>query len=255
MTNRTTSHCALIVAHGQPSDPAPAEAELAAFAREVAADLPGWHVASATLAQPGRIAAALAEFGPGASVQVYPMFMADGWFTRVALPERLEAAAPGAEHPVLTPFGLDPALVDVATAAVGAAIAQAGRTAAQAELLLAAHGSFKSPAPAAVATAFGAALGQRTGLASLATGFIDQAPQIAAVGAGMMAGMKAGQGDRFRLCLPFFAAAGGHVEDDLPAALAAAGFDGRVLPPLGRLPGAAGVVAAALRRSGTQAGA
>ena len=41
---------ALIVAHGQPSDPAPAEMELAAIAAAVAAHLPNWNITSATLA-------------------------------------------------------------------------------------------------------------------------------------------------------------------------------------------------------------
>ena len=47
---------ALIVAHGQPSDPAPAAAALEALAVRVAAHLPGWQVDAATLAQPGRLA-------------------------------------------------------------------------------------------------------------------------------------------------------------------------------------------------------
>ncbi|TKA94316.1 cobalamin biosynthesis protein CbiX, partial [Cereibacter changlensis] len=42
---------ALIVAHGQPSDPAPAAAEIAALAAKVAVHLAGWQVGSATLAE------------------------------------------------------------------------------------------------------------------------------------------------------------------------------------------------------------
>ena len=97
---------ALIVAHGQPSDPGPAEAEIAALAARVAARLPGWSVRSATLAAEGALAAAVAGEGP---IVVYPLFMADGWFTQTHLPARL-AAAGAADARLLAPFGLDPAV-------------------------------------------------------------------------------------------------------------------------------------------------
>ena len=54
---------AIIVSHGQPSDPDPAEAELARFAGRVAEALPGWHVGSATLAKPGALDTALSAAG------------------------------------------------------------------------------------------------------------------------------------------------------------------------------------------------
>ena len=102
---------ALIVAHGQPSDPEPAEADLARLAAQVAALLPGWTVASATLAAPDALRRALAALGPEG--RVFPLFMAGGWFTRVHLPARL-AAAGAAGWQVLEPLGCDPALHDLA---------------------------------------------------------------------------------------------------------------------------------------------
>ena len=71
---------ALIVAHGQPSDPAPAEAALAALAARVQAHLPARSVGSATLAAPGALETALNRLAPGGAV--YPFFMADGIFVR-----------------------------------------------------------------------------------------------------------------------------------------------------------------------------
>jgi sirohydrochlorin ferrochelatase len=50
------------------------------------------------------------------------------------------------------------------------------------------------------------------------------------------------------VCLPFFAAEGGHVSDDIPAALAEAGFQGRVLPPVGLDARVSGIIAAAIAR-------
>jgi len=55
-----TDSSAIIVSHGQPSEPEVAEDELARFAAEVSPHLPGWRLQAATLAQPGALDAALA---------------------------------------------------------------------------------------------------------------------------------------------------------------------------------------------------
>lgn len=172
-------------------------------------------------------------------VLIFPMFMADGWFTRSELPRRLaEAGLPPARMRLLAPFGTDPAAIDLAEAVLRAAVAERGWRLAETHLLLAAHGSFRSPAPAAVARRVARVLVDRLRPASLATGFIDQAPQVAAI---------AGELPAPALCLPFFALAGGHVEEDLPAALASAAFPGVLLPPLGQAEVAPTLVARALR--------
>jgi sirohydrochlorin ferrochelatase len=224
---------ALVVAHGQPSDPEPPEAEIAALAARVAAHLPGWRVLAATLASEPALRRAVAEAG-GQPVIVYPLFMADGWFTQTHLPQRLAAAGAGAVT-VLAPFGLDPAVQDL-TVDLARAAAAGGAT----ELLLAAHGSFRSLAPAAVAQAMAAKIRAGTGLARVETGFIDQKPRVAEVARSL--GPRA-------VCLPFFAARGGHVIDDLPRALAEAGFSGDLLAPVGLDPRVPGLIAAALQAS------
>ncbi len=232
---------ALIVSHGQPSDPAPAEAEIAALAARVQALMPDWHVASATLATPGALAEQIAH--AGAQGLVYPLFMADGWFTRNHLPERL-AQAGGAAWQVLDPFGIDDAVQRLTITLAREAAAQRGLSPAQTALLLAAHGSFKSPAPARVAQAMAARLASETGFARVETAFIDQSPRIAQAAATFPSGA---------LVLPFFAARGGHVTDDLPAALAEAGFDGTLLDPVGLDARVPGLIAAALRAAAGQA--
>ncbi|WP_164738232.1 CbiX/SirB N-terminal domain-containing protein [Frigidibacter oleivorans] len=179
-------------------------------------------------------------------VLIFPMFMADGWFTRSELPRRLaEAGLPPARMHLLAPFGTDPAAIDLAEAVLRAAVAERGWRLAETHLLLAAHGSFRSPAPAAVARRVARVLVDRLRPASLATGFIDQAPQVAAI---------ARECPAPALCLPFFALAGGHVEEDLPAALASAGFPGTLLPPLGQAEEAPALVARALRAAVAAAG-
>ena len=228
-----TRPVAVIVAHGQPSDPGPAEAEIAALAARVAAELPGWSLRSATLAQEDALARAL----DGAdNAFVYPLFMADGWFTQTHLPARL-AAASGARITQVPPFGLDPAVQALTLTLALEAAAAAGRAPQDTEILLAAHGSFRSPAPAAVARAMAQLLADQGGFRRVETGFIDQDPQIATVAKSFGPGA---------LCLPFFAARGGHVIDDLPEALAEAGFTGRLLDPVGLDSRVPGLIAAAL---------
>ncbi len=201
---------ALIVAHGQPSDPLPAAAELDRLAQRVAAHLPGWQVTAATLAEPGALARATGSLAPGV---VFPLFMAAGWFTRTAIPARLaEAGAVGWR--ILPPFGAAETVQALAVTLV--------RESGGDQVLLAAHGSFKSPEPSRIAQALAGRIVAETGLPAKAA-FIDQSPQLAeARGYGPGA-----------VCLPFFAMAGGHVLDDLPAALAEARFPGRLLPALG----------------------
>lgn len=222
---------ALIVAHGQPSDPAPAAAEIAALAARVADLLPGWRVLSATLASEDGLRAAVATLS-GAPVLVYPLFMADGWFTETHLPVRL-AAAGLSDGVQLAPFGLDPGVQALALRLATGAKA-AGATA----LILAAHGSFRSDAPARVARDLAARIAAATGLERVEAGFIDQSPRIAEVAAGM---------PRSAACLPYFAARGGHVTEDLPRALAEGGFAGPLLPPVGADPDVPALIAAALR--------
>lgn len=229
-----TRQIGVIVAHGQPSDPGPAEAEIAALAARVAAALPDWSVRSATLAQEDALVRAL----DGADhAIVYPMFMADGWFTQTHLPARL-AAAGGARITQVLPFGLDPAVQALTVTLALEAAAAAGRAPQDMEILLAAHGSFRSPAPAAVARTMALQLATRGGFRRVEAGFIDQDPQIATVA------KVFGDG---ALCLPFFAARGGHVIDDLPEALAEAQFTGRLLDPVGLDSRVPGLIAAAFR--------
>ncbi|MDZ7906146.1 MAG: CbiX/SirB N-terminal domain-containing protein [Cypionkella sp.] len=226
---------ALIVAHGQPSDPAPAGFELAQLAQAVAQYAPARRIGAATLAEDGALAAALEDLGPRGLV--FPMFMAGGWFTRVALGERLRHAAGGQGWQVLEPFGCEASLHELARDVVAEALT--GQDLSRAEVLVAAHGSFKSSAPADVAQAVAATLRRDLGLARVDVAFIDQKPQLRDA-----TGFGAGA-----ICLPFFAANGGHVTTDLPRALAEARFGGRVLPPIGLHPNVPALIAAALGRA------
>lgn len=216
---------ALIVAHGQPSDPGPAGRAVDALAAKVAVQLPGWQVAGATLAEPGALADRLGALGQGV---VYPLFMACGWFTQGQLPDRMAAAGATRGWRIAAPFGCDAAVQDLALELAMAADA--------ADVVLAAHGSGRSDRPAAIAHALALRIAGATGRPARAA-FIDQAPRLAD-----LTGLAPGG-----VCLPFFALPGGHVTEDLPRALAEAGFVGRILPPVGSDARVPGLIAAAIR--------
>jgi sirohydrochlorin cobaltochelatase len=205
---------------------------MAALADRVAAHLPGWRIRAATLAAPGALAGALAEIG--GQPLVYPFFMTDGWFVSVNLPRRLaEAGAPDCR--ILRPFGLDPRIPRLMLDHAVAASHEAGLQAAATTLLVAAHGSPGDPRPKRATEAVAGVLRDSGRFAQVVTGYVDEAPGIE----------EAARGARSGLCLPFFVASNGHVRNDVPEALAAAGYTGRLLPPIGASSAVPAMIAAA----------
>ena len=223
---------ALIVAHGQPSDPEPAEVALAQLAARVQARMPDCRIGSATLAAPGSLEAALDSLGEGSVI--YPHFMSDGWFVRSALTKRV------GDRPVriLQPLGLDPQLVPVAARAVADAIQSAGWRSSSTRILLAAHGSENGPAAAASARAFAQGLAEALPCGGIDVAFVEETPFLTE-----MAAEISGR----TTCLPSFAMEGEHVREDVTATLRNAGFTGPILPALGQCPGISVVIANAMR--------
>lgn len=222
---------ALIVAHGQPSAPGPAAAELAALARKVADLAPGWRIEGATLADPGAVERAADRLGPAL---VLPFFMADGWFTRSLLPERL-AGLTGMTH--LPAFGTWPETADLAASLVERALLDRGWRPGDSGLILAAHGSAKSRGSARSTEAIAAAIAKALPIGRIDAGYLEEPPYLADAARGFTGRA---------LCLPLFIARWGHVEGDLPVALSRAGFTGETLAPLGTAPEVPVVLAAAL---------
>ena len=77
-------------------------------------------------------------------------------------------------------------------------------------------------------------------LKEIRIGFVEEAPSIS------QAARNAGP---HSICLPFFAATGGHVQDDIPQGLAKAGFAGETFDPIGVAPQIPALVAQAILRS------
>lgn len=212
---------ALIVAHGQPSDPIPAEQTLAVYAAEVDAQCDGVTVRSATLAAPGAFEQRVSELTDDAVI--YPLFMAKGWFVTSALPKRLA----GRNLRILDPLGIDPNLPGLVAAALRDTLSENRWAPEETDLVLAAHGSGRSRNPSLVTRTFADDLTQHLTFRSIRLGFVEEPPSIAEAAAGLSAQA---------LCLPFFACNGGHVLDDVPQELNAAAFKGHVMPVVGELP-------------------
>jgi sirohydrochlorin ferrochelatase len=165
---------------------------------------------------------------------VYPMFMADGWFTQTVLPRRLGDQA----GPILPPFGLDPRLPALADSWLRREIDAQGWTVEDTAVFVAGHGSGRSARPAEVTYAFGQALEARLSPRVLRCGFVEQPPFLAP--SCDFLGPKS-------IALPFFAAKRGHVLDDLPEAMNAVGFTGLRLEPIGLHPEVPKLIAESLQ--------
>ena len=203
----------LIVAHGQPGNPGPQQQAVEALAAEVALYLPEARVDGATLAMPGALdRAAVARL-------VYPMFMAEGWFTRSELPRRLQLAGAEATE-ILPPFGSDPGLPALCRLLLSRAAKAQGWPLEKTRVLLAAHGSGRSRAPSEAARRMARDLHPLTATC----GFIEEAPFLADAARDLPSRS---------ICLPLFATRAEHVTDDLPRALSKGGFRGILLPPVG----------------------
>lgn len=231
---------AVIVSHGSPSHPQPQDLAMARLASEVAALSPGWTIRGATLASPAALARAFAGL---ARPVVYPFFMADGFLTSELLPRRVAAITACARQ--MPAFGSDPAMAPLAGEAALAGARRAGLEPKETTLLLAAHGSPHWPASRLATLALARSLAAALPFRAVRCGFLEEEPFLA----------EAGRNLGRAVCLPLFTLRAGHVSQDVPRALARAGFAGVLLDHLGMHAAVPGIIAAALERQGARAAA
>lgn len=191
-------------------------------------------VLSATLAHPGALERALSD-AAGAPL-IYPLFMTDGWFVRSALPKRLGDAPVHMQ----APLGVEPGLPKLVAETLNAALIDRGWDPAMSTLLVASHGSGRSEKSKQATEAFVQSLGSLIGFAGIRTGYVEQDP--------FFAGSAAGCPDQ-TLCLPFFAAYGGHVKEDITEVLHEVDFKGVLLDPIGTFPMIPSFIAASLSKA------
>ena len=149
----------------------------------------------------GAPSAAEALAGLGArAIHVVPFFMEDGYFTRIAVPKAL---AGGNNLRVYPPIGTHPGIADLIASRIARTLAGRG----PAEIVLVGHGSARSPGRRMALHDHAERLGARVA-------FLEETPLLADVLANARGPLVAVVG--------VFAGEGGHVRDDLPAAIAAA---------------------------------
>ncbi len=173
------------------------------------------------------LAAALAEAEAASPdrIVVYPMFMADGYFTNKVLPERIAAAGLAAPWQITAPLGLDPRLPALALFEALSTAARAQLDAAKCRLLLVGHGSELGPASANATRRAAEAIASHGRFATIETAFLEEAPFI---DASLVAGT------RTTIVSGFFSGDGLHAAEDVPNAITASGQPAIYAGPIGR---------------------
>ncbi len=161
----------------------------------------------------------------GASrIAVYPFFMADGFFVRKRLTDRLNEATLQLPWQMLPPLGIDPDLPGLMIAHALACASSAGIDAAETSLLVVGHGSKFGPASADATRAAAARVEAQAMFAGVATAFLEEPPSI-------QDALKAMSGPV--IVSGFFSGDGMHAGDDVPKAIEESGVNAIYAGPIG----------------------
>lgn len=226
-TTPLSNPAVLLAAHGETGG-AQNNALLARVAAKVAQQLPDRPVTCGVLSGAPALEDALAELS-GCDLLVHPFFMSDGYFTRQALPKRLEES-PVAGWRVLTPLGLLPGLPALIAGQIAAD---------REEILIVSHGATKSDRSRLTTEAFAEALRQELPGRRIACCYLEEEPFAPEAVATL--------GSKAQL-VSFFAGEGAHGRSDLTRLVAESGkADLAVTDSVGALPGIAELIVAELR--------
>ena len=231
MAPATNHREVVLVAFGSLAEPEVLDAAIQEVKAMVAAELPGWTVRGATIGAEGSITRGFD--GLSESAPVFPLMMVDGWILRKILPEALAAAGRKGTR-ILKPLGLLPAFRMACAEMIRGGLREAGLEAADATVVLAAHGSARGPRPAACTRALAEELQEATGVKAVLPGYLEETPFLT---------------DALRdapepaICLPCFASNAWHATGDVPRAVQESGFCGLVLPTAGTVPAVPAIIA------------
>lgn len=117
----------------------------------------------------------------GYDLLVYPLFLADGYFTRTLLPRQLEEAGAfgrGRATCLLPPLGLDPALAELTLSEASAVANSRGWLTFRTTLVLLAHGSSNNPASRLATERMAAMLAARADFARVRVAFLEESPSL-----------------------------------------------------------------------------
>ncbi|MBL8574425.1 MAG: hypothetical protein JNM13_12170 [Hyphomicrobiaceae bacterium] len=165
---------------------------------------------------------------------VVPLFMADGFFTRVKLPRDLAAQGAGMAE-ILAAAGLDPGVGDLIEARLREAL---GAPRADGSILICAHGSRSGVPDSRLAAEAMAGRLRAAGWGEVACAYVEEAPFITD-------GLDA---DRRDAVIGLFASLGTHAINDVAAEVAGHPHVRLFIPAIGAEPEMAEVVAAMVER-------
>ena len=174
-------------------------------------------------------------------IVVYPIFLSDGYFTRMRLPEMLNAASRADRRRtirMLPPLGLDPALVLIL---IDRLMETARLAAARTGVILLAHGSSKDPASRIAAERITAEVGRRTSFRAVRTALLEEPPSLREAASELSGPI---------IIFGLFAGEGMHGGGDAPQLVEDLGRSDTVFAgTISQLDGIADVVAAAVARA------
>ena len=173
-----------------------------------------------------------------ARIAVYPMFMADGYFTSKVLPERIAAAGLAQFCTILPPLGLDPLMPSLIMQHAVAAAQTVALNPAHTRLLLVGHGSKISRASQRSTERLACKLRRLQRFACVETAYLEESPFLDDQLKGV---------ELTTLVSGFFTSDGLHASEDVPAAIAQAGASAHYAGPIGNRPEIAQIIAAAVR--------
>lgn len=160
------------------------------------------------------------------AVTVVPMLMADGYTSRTVLPEAVADVAPdGVKVRITPPLGTSPGVGDLIARRALLACLDRGWQPAQTGLLVAGHGTTRDVRSGETVEATAARLRDGGAFGDVRSGFLEQAPLLADVLAELQPSPCVVAG--------YFADAGAHAVQDLPALIAANHADAVYLGPVG----------------------
>lgn len=175
----------------------------------------------------------IAQSLPTGPTIVYPLFMSDGYYVKRAIPDSLgsgtgQDASDRRKISIMRPIGLSPKLPQLVSDMATAAAHDAGIQCRATCLLLAAHGSSKTPDSRNATLAVASAIRNSGRFAGVEAGFLEEEPflkdQLASIPGPLVA-------------VGLFIGEGMHGGEDLPQAVGECGRDDVVLArPLSREP-------------------
>jgi sirohydrochlorin ferrochelatase len=171
------------------------------------------------------------------TILVYPLFMAEGYFTATVLPDRILAAGHESRAHLMPPLGVDPGIFDLVRASALETSRRAGFDPQASRLLVVGHGS-KFGAASARATCDAAAdIARSDAFASVSTAFLEEPPFLKT---------ELGRLQTPTVVAGFFFGDGMHAGEDIPAAIGETGAHAVYAGPIGSSPGIPSLIAASL---------